>query len=176
MPAVLAIIGIVVGAYFALNPRSPQPVNHLAACQQAHPGAHGSVAASGTRLGVPARVEGCRWPPVTGTDSNGFWTASVTVYPIAGASAASPFDYVEVFTTSCQALSLDYQFNSSTTIEHKRFTVQTNQTVSGYTGAPVPLSQAGNVPAAVLQAEGTHLIIPYNSNYILQQVGCATIP
>lgn len=176
VPAVLAVIGIVITTFFALYPRSPKPVDNLADCQRAHPGALGLAAASSTApLGTTTTIEGCVWPPVTGTDSSGFWTAGVTDYPIAGSSAASQYDYVAVFTTSCQALSLDYQFNDQLTVAHKRFTVETSQTVSGYDGTPVNLLAGGSVPDAVTQAEGTHLIVLYNSRYILQHFDCAAI-
>jgi hypothetical protein len=100
----------------------------------------------------------------------------VAAYPIAGAYAAKQFDYVEVFTTSCRALSLDYQFNDQLTVAHIRFTVETSQTVSGYNGTPVNLLAGGSVPNAVEQANGTHLVVLYNSRYILQRVECAPIP
>jgi hypothetical protein len=177
VPSILAVIGIVVSAFFALYPRSPQTVNHFAECQQAHPHAVGSaVASSKARLGTTTIIAGCLWPPITGTDSGGFWAAGVTVYPIAGAFAAEQYDYVEVFTTSCQALSLDYQFNNQLTVEHERFTVETSQTVSGYTGNPVNLLAGGGVPNAVEAASGTHLIVLFNGRYVLQHVECAPVP
>jgi hypothetical protein len=100
----------------------------------------------------------------------------VTNYPIAGAYAAEKYDYVEVFTTPCRALSLDYQYNDQLTVAHIRFTVETSQTVSGYNGTPENLLAGGSVPNAVVQANGTHLIVLYNSRYILQTVECAPIP
>jgi hypothetical protein len=81
--------------------------------------------------------------------------AGVTVYPIAGSSAASQYNYVEVFTTPCQALSLDYQFNDQLRVAHKSFTVETSQTVSDYNGTSINLLAGGSVPGAVTQAEGT---------------------
>lgn len=50
-------------------------------------------------------------------------------FEIAGSSAADKFTTVQVFTTSCFALTLDYVFDSQGTVAHSRFTVDTMQTV-----------------------------------------------
>ena len=176
IPAVLTLLTLIGSTFFALYPRSPQPVNHLADCRQAHPHASGSaVDASKARLGATAQIEGCLWPPISGTNSSGFWTVGMTVYPIAGAYAAKRYDYVAVFTTSCQALALDWQYNDQLTVAHTRFTVETSQTVSGYNGNPVNLLAGGNVPAAVERAEGTHLIVLFNGRYVLYHVECTVL-
>jgi hypothetical protein len=174
IPSLLAVVGIIVSLYFALYPRSPQTVNHLAACEQSHP--HSTGTAIGlSQIGGVTRFQGCLWPAITGTDSSGFWTVGVQDYPIAGTAAANQFNYVAVFTTACQALSLDYQFNDQLTVAHSRFTVETSQTVSGYNGSPVNLLTGGSVPVAVVRADGAHLIVLYNSRYVLKHVECATV-
>ncbi len=97
-------------------------------------------------------------------------------YPIPGAAAAQKYTDIEVFTTGCQALALDYQFDNQLTVTHVRFTVETSQTVSGYNGKSANLLDDGGYdPSVIENAQGTHLVVLINLRYRLHHVTCTSI-
>jgi hypothetical protein len=171
VPAIIGIIGILISAYVSFHPHAAPAVDNAALCRQQHPDAR--EVAVGAETGPRHLFAGCVWPPIPGTDSSGYWTVQVQDYEIPGSYAAQKFTTIEVFTTSCFALTLDYVFDSQGTVAHSRFTVDTTQTVSGYDGQYVNLySEVADPPEAVVQAQSTHLIVLINSRYMLQRVRC----
>ncbi|WP_189049828.1 hypothetical protein [Micromonospora sonchi] len=171
VPAIIGIIGVVVSAYLALNPRAAPEVDNATLCRQKHPDAKEVPVEVEARS--PSRFSGCVWPPVLGADPDGYWTVQVQDFEIPGSYAAQKFTAIQVFSTSCFALTLDYRFFSQGTAAHSRFTVDTVQTVSGYDGEVVNLyAEVPNPPHEVLQAQDTHLIVLINSRYTLHRVRC----
>ncbi|GIJ24852.1 hypothetical protein Vqi01_00140 [Micromonospora qiuiae] len=171
VPAIIGIIGVVVSAYLALNPRAAPEVDNATLCREKHSDAREvPVEAEGQS---PSRFSGCVWPPVLGADPDGYWTVQVREFEIPGSYAAQKFTTIQVFSTSCFALTLDYRFLSQGTVAHSRFTVDTVQTVSGYDGQVLNLyAEVPDPPQEVLQAQDTHLIVLINSRYTLHRVRC----
>jgi len=180
VPTVVALLGVLVTAYFAFSPRAAPAQDPLGACRVSHPAA-GDTATSTTAMtpastGTSSTFQGCVWPPVPGSDISGFWEVRVRDFVIPNSFDAEQFTDVQIFDTTCPALSLDYQFNSQQTVSHSRFTVETAQTVSGYDGKPVNLSApAQPVPRAVVDAQGSKLLVLINNRYRLQRVRCSDL-
>ena len=177
VPTIVALVGILIGAYFSLHPRAPAVINPSAICKQRHPHADGTGKPSLVPgAGGISRYSGCLWPVITGADSSGYWTVAMKDYQIPDAAAAQKYTDIEVFTTGCQALMLDYQFDNQLTVAHVRFTVETSQTVSGYDGKSANLLDDGGYdPTAIERAQGTHLIVLTNLRYRLYRVTCTSI-
>jgi hypothetical protein len=172
VPSAIGTVGIIVSAFLALHPRAAPEVDNATLCRQQHPDAR-EVAID---QDAESRHEfaGCVWPPLAGTDSDGYWTVQVQDIEIPGSYAAQKFTTAEVFTTSCFALTLDYVFDSQGTVAHSRFSADTTQTVSGYDGQYVNMyEEVADPPDAVVHAQSTHLIVLINSRYQLQRVRCA---
>jgi hypothetical protein len=171
IPTVLGIIGLLVSTYLSLHPSAAPAVDPATRCREEHPNAREVATDAGT--GSQHLFAGCVWPPIPGSDASGYWTVRVQDIEIPGSSAAEEFTTIQVFTTSCFALTLDYIFDSQGTVAHSRFTVDTVQTVSGYDGQSVNLySEVPDPPGAVVRAQGTHLIVLINLRYTLQRVRC----
>ncbi len=172
VPAIIGIIGILISAYLSLHPRAAPDVDNATLCRQEHPDAR--EVAIDDEVGGPGRLfAGCVWPPIPGTDSSGYWTARVQDVEIPGSYAAQKFTTIQVFTTSCFALTLDYVFDSQGTVAHSRFTVDTTQTVSGYDGQYVNLyGEVVDPPQALLQAQSTPLVVLNKARYVVQRGRC----
>jgi hypothetical protein len=181
VPAAIGVLGLLVTLYLGLSPRSAPTKDPLAECQRHNPQALDTAlsteAMTPAGTGETSRFEGCVWPPRTGTDKTGHWVIQVSDYTIPGSYAAQQFTDVQIFDTSCVALTLDYQFSSQQTTAHSRFTVETTQTVSGYTGQPVNLGITEQPPPRpVVEAQGSHLLVLINSRYELKRVKCVDLP
>jgi hypothetical protein len=171
VPSIIAVVGILITAYLALHPRAAPQVDNATLCRQHH--ADAREVAPDKEAGLRRQFAGCVWPPVSGADSSGYWTAQVEDFEIPGSYAAQKFTTAQVFTTSCFALTLDYVFDSQGTVAHSRFSVDTTQTVAGYDGQYVNIySEVNDAPDAVVQAQRTHLVVLINSRYQLQRVRC----
>lgn len=171
--AIIGVIGICISAYLSLHPHAAPAVDSAAACREKHPDARETPIPG---KGGSTHFTGCTWPPVIGADSSGYWALKVQDYEIPGSYAARKFTTIEVFITSCFALTLDYQFDSQGTVAHSRFTVDTTQTVSGYDGQYVNIyGEVPDPPQDVVRAQSTHLIVLINSRYSLRRVRCSDL-
>jgi hypothetical protein len=142
VPAVLALVGLLVSVYFGLAPRSASQGDPLASCQRRFPATQdaplNATTVNSAETGVSPQFEGCAWPPLAGTDRSGHWTVRVLAFQIPGSYAAERFTTAEVFDTSCQALALDYQFVSQGTSVHERVGGGGRPRLYVYVGQPPP--------------------------------------
>lgn len=164
IPAAIAVLTALLGIYLA-----KPPPDVVAECNGRNAGATGKLVPAGDQKYI---IEGCRQPGIPGVGENGLWRVELERFNIPNTSMASEFTDVEVFTTDCPALGLDYLFSNQGLSVHIRFTVQNTQTVSGYDGRPINIFEAPEIPAVVSALSGERLIVIINARNQLQSVTC----
>jgi hypothetical protein len=169
----LASAAAVIQVFFpALIPSQPPP-DPVAECRKKHPDAQGHP----VRVGKDDyTIEGCRNPGIPGVGDDGHWKAQLHTYGIPGAGLANQYTGVEVYTTDCPAVGLDYLFDNQGTTVHHRMVVQNGQTVSGYTGGAENVFYP-DTPDEVqdMSPSNDRLLVYMNGRYQLQTASCEDV-
>lgn len=166
IPVVVGLGGVAWGVVAASQPK-PDPV---AECREHHPEANGKprLVKSGKFV-----VDGCGQLGIPGVGSDGLWHADVAFYGIPNTAMVDPYTQVEVFSSTCSVLGVDYFFSNMGAGIHNRFMFQNGQIVSGNDGRPENMS-AYDVPVEVQQAfrADDRLIVFNNGRNELSAVSC----
>lgn len=167
------VLSIVVGlggaAWSVVAASQPKP-DPVAECRQHHPDANGKPRPVGSGRFT---VEGCGQPGNPGVAGDGLWRVEVAIYGIPNTAMVDPYTQVEVFSSTCSVLGIDYFFSNMGASVHNRFMFQNGQIVSGNTGKPENMS-AYDVPAEVQQLvrADDRLIVFNNGRNELSAVSC----
>ncbi|MGH3910853.1 MAG: hypothetical protein ACRDRM_08465, partial [Pseudonocardiaceae bacterium] len=118
---------------------------------------------------------GCSWPPVPGAENDGFYRLRLTEYEIPGSSGADQFSLVQVFSSACRTLLLQYRFqNQTTNAQTQPLVADMDQIVSMYDGSPE------NVPHDLWPVTGAdsegRLLVLSHFRYDLSRVECVNPP
>lgn len=172
IPVLLTLIGVLLAAipvYLSFQPDTPE--EFLAECRANHPD---SAEAPATRTNTAERsFSGCSWPPVPGAASDGFYQVRLTEYEIPGSVGADQFSLVQVFSSACRTLLLQYRFqNQTTNAQEQPLVVDTDQIVSMYDGSPENVP-SDLWPVAGADSEGRLLVLSH-FRYDLSRVECVS--
>ncbi|MEO3931530.1 hypothetical protein WMO79_01780 [Micrococcaceae bacterium Sec7.4] len=166
---VIGLLGLG-GAAWGVAAASQPPPDPVAECRERHPTADGKPVRTDGQI---YRIEGCGQPGTPGVTTDGLWRAEVTFYTIPNTAMVDEYTHVEVFSTGCPALGLDYFFSNMGAAVHNRFVFQTGQIVSGNDGKPENISGHG-IPTDVQQLSrgDDRLVVLNNGRNELHAVSC----